>query len=108
MSQVYGFAGQSGGTATVTSTEGRGTTVTIYLPRSHGVPQVAVAQEKTETPADSLGTILLVEDNSDVAEVGAGMLRQLGYRVRSVVNARAALAALRLVWSSRTSSCLAA
>jgi len=40
--------------------------------------------------------VLLVEDNADVAEVGAAFFRQLGYRVRSVVNAQAALAALRL------------
>ena len=40
--------------------------------------------------------MLLVEDNADVAEVGAGYFRQLGYQVRSVANAQAALAALRL------------
>jgi DNA-binding NtrC family response regulator len=40
--------------------------------------------------------VLLVEDNADVAEVGAGYMRQLGYRVRSVANVQAALAALRL------------
>jgi len=96
LSQVYGFARQSGGTATISSTEGRGTAVTIYLPRSHEAPPAAAPQEKAEVPADPLGTILLVEDNSDVAEVGSGMLRQLGYRVRSVANAQAAIAALRL------------
>ncbi|MEJ2435403.1 MAG: response regulator [Pseudolabrys sp.] len=37
-----------------------------------------------------------MEDNDDVAEVGGGLLRQLGYRVRSVANARAAMVALRL------------
>jgi two-component system NtrC family sensor kinase len=96
LSQVYGFAKQSGGTATVNSTEGRGTAVTIYLPRSHEAPPAAVPQRQAETPAEPLGTVLLVEDNSDVAEVGAGLLRQLGYRVRSVANAQAAIAALRL------------
>ena len=39
LSQVYGFAKQSGGTATITSAEGRGTAITIYLPRSHEAPQ---------------------------------------------------------------------
>jgi two-component system NtrC family sensor kinase len=38
----------------------------------------------------------LVEDNADVAEVAAGYLRQLGYRVRNVAHAQAAIAALRL------------
>jgi two-component system, NtrC family, sensor kinase len=96
LSQVYGFAKQSGGTATITSTEGRGTAITIYLPRSKDVPQTPSPQSQAQAPAEPAGTVLLVEDNADVAEVGADYLRQLGYRVRSVANAQAALAALRL------------
>jgi two-component system NtrC family sensor kinase len=96
LSQVYGFAKQSGGTATVSSVEGRGTAVTVFLPRSRETPRVVPAQPVTEAPRQSAGTVLLVEDNSDVAEVAAGYLHQLGYRVRSVVNAQAAIAALRL------------
>jgi len=96
LSQVYGFAKQSGGTATVSSTVGRGTVVTLYLPRCHEAAPVAVPQSQTRPPAEPLGTVLLVEDNNDVAEVGSGLLRQLGYRVRSVANGQAALAALRL------------
>jgi two-component system NtrC family sensor kinase len=96
LSQVYGFAKQSGGTATITSAEGRGTAITIYLPRSHETPQPPSPQSQTQAPADPAGPVLLVEDNTDVAEVGAAFFRQLGYRVRSVVNAQAALAALRL------------
>jgi two-component system, NtrC family, sensor kinase len=96
LSQVYGFAKQTGGTATVSSTEGRGTAITLYLPRCHEAPQVEAPLAVIETPSESAGTVLLVEDNADVAEVGAGFLRQLGYRVRSVANAQAAIAALRL------------
>jgi two-component system NtrC family sensor kinase len=98
LSQVYGFAKQSGGTATVSSTDGRGTAITLYLPRCHDVPQVASPQTQVQTqaPSEAAGTVLLVEDNADVAEVGASYLRQLGYRVRSVANAQAAIAALRL------------
>ena len=96
LSQVDGFARQSGGTATITSAEGRGTAITIYLPRSHEVPQPQSPPSQTQAPAEPAGTVLLVEDNADVAEVGAGIFRQLGYRVRSVANAQAALAALRL------------
>jgi signal transduction histidine kinase len=36
LATVYGFANQSGGTATITSTVGSGTSVTIYLPRDAG------------------------------------------------------------------------
>ncbi|MGH6665012.1 MAG: ATP-binding protein, partial [Pseudolabrys sp.] len=96
LSQVYGFAKQSGGTATITSAEGRGTAITIYLPRSHEAPQAPSPKSQTEAPPEAAGTVLLVEDNADVAEVGASLFRQLGYRVRSVINAQAALAALRL------------
>jgi len=96
LSQVYGFAKQSGGTATVTSTVGRGTAVTVYLPRSSETPEVAAPAAQAPKKAEAAGTALLVEDNADVAEVGAGYLRQLGYKVRSVANAQAAMAALRL------------
>jgi two-component system, NtrC family, sensor kinase len=96
LSQVYGFAKQSGGTATVSSTEGRGTAITLYLPRCHEAPAVEAPPVVAQEASEAAGTVLLVEDNADVAEVGAGYLRQLGYRVRSVVNAQAAIAALRL------------
>jgi two-component system NtrC family sensor kinase len=96
LSQVYGFAKQSGGTATVTSTEGRGTAVTLYLPRTHETPTEAAPAIPVAAEAEAAGTVLLVEDNADVAEVGAGYMRHLGYRVRSVANVQAALAALRL------------
>lgn len=96
LSQVYGFAKQSGGTATVSSIEGRGTTITLYLPRSHEELPAVTTPAPAQAPSETAGTVLLVEDNADVAEVGAGYLRQLGYRVRSVANAQAAIAALRL------------
>ncbi len=96
LSQVYGFAKQSGGTVTISSGEGRGTAITIYLPRSHEPTPTMVPRSPAQAPADEAGTALLVEDNADVAEVGAGYLRQLGYRVRSVANGQAAIAALRL------------
>jgi len=96
LSQVYGFAKQSSGTATVSSVEGRGTAVTLFLPRSRETPCVVPIQPASEAPRQSAGTVLLVEDNADVADVAAGYLHQLGYRVRSVANAQAAIAALRL------------
>ncbi|AXK81478.1 response regulator [Pseudolabrys taiwanensis] len=96
LSQVYGFAKQSGGTATVSSVEGRGTTITLYLPRSAEAPEDEVVAAPAQAPTGTSGTVLLVEDNADVADVGAGYLRQLGYRVRSVANGQAAIAALRL------------
>jgi PAS domain S-box-containing protein len=91
LSQVHGFAHQSGGTATIDSAPGKGTVVTLYLPRSQAQPE-APSTERIETPAGGLA--LLVEDNPDVALVGKEMLSQLGYDVRIAANARQALETL--------------
>jgi CheY-like chemotaxis protein len=89
LAQVHGFAHQSGGTVTVQSALGKGTAVTLYLPRTLAAPEQASTDEEVE-PLGS-GAALLVEDNPDVAEVSAEMLRQLGYRVQVETDARGAL-----------------
>jgi PAS domain S-box-containing protein len=90
LSQVYGFAHQSGGTVTITSELGRGTCVTLYLPRGKAVP--ASAQDET-AGLEKLegGTALLVEDNPEVAKVTEHMIEQLGYRVQHAGGAKEAL-----------------
>jgi PAS domain S-box-containing protein len=88
LSQVHGFAHQAGGTVRVASELGKGTTFTILLPRGEDAP----AQDTTAEPAfQGSGTVLLVEDNPDVALVSIGLLEQLGYQVRRVADAEAAL-----------------
>ena len=90
LSQVHGFAHQSGGTVTIASELGRGTTVTLYFPRS---PETAAAAGEAPVPERAGGgTVLVVEDNPEVAEVTIAMLRELGYEVRSARDADAALA----------------
>jgi two-component system NtrC family sensor kinase len=98
LSQVYGFAKQSGGTATVTSTIGRGTVITLYLPRTRELPAAASAQAEPEAAAPRAGTALLVEDNPEVAEVAAAYFQQLGYLVKQVANAGEALELLGCDW----------
>ena len=66
LSQVHGFAHQAGGTVKVTSELGKGTEVTMLLPREHASPQVEDAEA---VEAGGSGTVLLVEDNPDVASV---------------------------------------
>jgi signal transduction histidine kinase/CheY-like chemotaxis protein len=90
LSQVYGFAQQSGGAITVTSRKGAGTTFTLFLPRSEEAMAVALAAPATEAGGDA-GRLLLVEDNSDVAEVTAVMLTDAGYEVTRAISASAAL-----------------
>jgi PAS domain S-box-containing protein len=90
LSQVYGFAHQSGGTVVATSTAGSGTTITIYLPRSH-----AALNQTTETEAYQAalgqGTVLVVEDSPEVAEVTSELIEQLGYHTLRSENAADAL-----------------
>ena len=88
LSQVHGFAHQAGGTVKVASELGKGTRITMLLPRKEAEPEAADADA---VDIGGSGTVLLVEDNPDVASVSAGLLEQLGYTVRRVANAEAAL-----------------
>ena len=91
LSQVYGFARQSGGTASIATTPRRGTAVTLFLPRSFEAaaqPRQEIASAAIAPPA---GTVLLVEDNAEVAEVGRAYFEQLGYTVRHAPGAQAGL-----------------
>jgi PAS domain S-box-containing protein len=87
LSQVHGFAHQTGGTVAVTSELGKGTTFTISLPRG----ELTIIPAEVELNSIGIGTVLLVEDNPDVANASAGLLEQLGYSVRWVSDAEAAL-----------------
>jgi two-component system, NtrC family, sensor kinase len=91
LSQVYGFAKQSGGTASVTSTVGRGTAITLYLPRTQELPAPSLARMEPEAAPRRVGTVLVVEDSPEVAEVATAYFQQLGYMVKQVAGAREAL-----------------
>jgi PAS domain S-box-containing protein len=88
LAQVYGFSHQSGGTVVATSTVGTGTAITIYLPRK---PAAALAKSVEVPPMQPTvagqGTILVVEDNAEVADVTASLVEQLGYRTLRADNA---------------------
>ena len=80
LSMVYGVAKQSGGTVTIDSEIGCGTTIQIYLPRA---PQRASDAdepgERNELDAGPPSRILVVDDNSAVRTITAIMLRTLGH-----------------------------
>ena len=88
---MHGFAAQSGGAVTVSSEVGRGTVVTLYLPRAR--TEAAAGAGETATPANgqAQGTVLVVEDSREVADVTSALLEQLGYRVVRAENAAEAL-----------------
>jgi len=96
LSQAFGFAKQSGGDIEVTSVPGHGARFTIYLPQAERPAGVGEATEGVSEPA-TRGRgyrVLLVEDNDDVGRFSTELLEDLGYTVRRVDNAGAALAIL--------------
>jgi CheY-like chemotaxis protein len=80
LSMVYGFAQQSGGTVTIDSEIGSGTTVGIYLRRApRRTADAGEADERSRWDAGPASRILVVDDNSAVRAITAIMLRTLGH-----------------------------
>jgi two-component system NtrC family sensor kinase len=91
LSQVYGFAHQSGGAATIASSTRRGTVVTLFLPRTWETPALPQEPSAAVAAKKHAGTVLLVEDNAEVAEVGKAYFEELGYTVKQAASAQAGL-----------------
>jgi PAS domain S-box-containing protein len=87
LSQVHGFAHQAGGTVSLKSELGKGTAVTICLPKGSPTNPSHATSDAVALNA----TVLLVEDNPDVASITTDMLQQLGFQVRYVADAESAL-----------------
>jgi signal transduction histidine kinase/ActR/RegA family two-component response regulator len=92
LSQVYGIAKQSNGGVRIETELGRGTTVTLFLPRTAMAP----ARSPLEGNVDAVvrphsATILVVDDDRDVRELAVSSLETLGYQVLAAEGGRAAL-----------------
>ncbi|KLU23880.1 histidine kinase [Caballeronia mineralivorans PML1(12)] len=89
LSQVYGFIAQSGGDVTIDSEEGKGTTISMYLPVVEGEPDdvIAVAGARVDT-------VLIVEDEPDVLDAAGQLFRSIGYEVVTATNGVDAMAML--------------
>jgi signal transduction histidine kinase len=81
LSMVYGFVRQSGGHVTIESAVGKGSTVSLYLPKSSKMPDAQAQIVAIENLPAGSGRILMVEDDDEVLDVTSTMLRQLGYQV---------------------------
>jgi signal transduction histidine kinase/CheY-like chemotaxis protein len=98
LAQVHGFVKQSGGTIEIDSAVGRGTTINILLPRSRKEPipdqhHLVDLHVERRRPTEA-GSVLLVEDDEEVAALVGDMLDELGYHVIRAASAAAALGAL--------------
>jgi signal transduction histidine kinase/CheY-like chemotaxis protein len=95
LSQVYGFAKQSGGAAAIESTPGQGTSVKLLLPRATASAAAARPPLRTEPEIESApARILFVEDDAEVAEVTAELLQDMGYQPVEARDGEGALAIL--------------
>ncbi|RZF26625.1 PAS domain-containing sensor histidine kinase [Paraburkholderia sp. UYCP14C] len=86
LSQAYGFIAQSGGDVLIHSEPGKGTTVSMYLPVATGT-----SGDADTITGPALDTVLVVEDEPDLLEATAELLRSLGYEVLTASNGAEAM-----------------
>ncbi len=91
LSQVFGFAKQSGGEITVQSEPGAGATFTLFLPRSTQVSAPDAESPLTRIARGNGGCVLVVEDNPELAGSVEMTLEELGYSTVVALSAEQAL-----------------
>ncbi len=92
LSQVLGFAKQSGGGVRIDSAPDRGTTVSIYLPRAQGkTAQPSAVAPRPGHAGKRSARILLVDDDAAVRDITAAILREQGHSVTEAGSGGAAL-----------------
>ncbi len=94
LAMVYGFMRQSQGHLTIDSVEGEGTTVHLMFPALVG-ESVDIAARPMREAKGGDETILMVEDNPDVMEMGSSLLGEMGYHILKATTAGEALAVLK-------------
>lgn len=96
LAMVRGLSEQSGGTVTILSQEGKGTTVTMWIPVSEAAATVAPAPVAVpvEPAAPRRLRVLVVDDDVLVAMNTTAMLEDLGHEAVEVHSARQALETL--------------
>ena len=80
LATVYGIVKQNNGFISVYSEPGKGTTFKIYLPRSEVYDLATHAGEHRNRHGRGTETILLVEDDPEILDLGQTMLEKLGYQ----------------------------
>ena len=97
LSMIYGFVRQSGGQARIVSEPGRGTCVSLFLPRHAGEHEadepVAHRGEGVGVPRDE--TVLVVDDEPTVRMLATEILEELGYNALEASDGAAGLEILR-------------
>ncbi len=97
LSMVYGFVKQSAGHVRIASAPGQGTTIRLYLPRSHtqaAIPDTAGRPDPLP-PARAGETVLVVDDEPAVRMLVCEVLDELGYAFAEAADAREGMNVLR-------------
>jgi len=81
LATVYGIVKQNDGFINVYSEPGQGTTFKIYFPRHKAEPAEILLESAAETPQGGAETILMVEDEKEILDLGKRILEKLGYMV---------------------------
>ena len=89
LASAYGIIKNHGGTISVSSAEGTGTTFSIYLPASG--KRVFEEQQRTIPVEKGTGNILLVDDEQMIVDVGQQLLEHLGYSVQTAGSGQEAI-----------------
>ena len=98
LSQVYGFAKQSGGHVAIYSELGQGTTIKLYLPRIRQGEEASRIVEAVAEPSLAVATgetILVVEDEEIVRRFTSAALREAGYEVVEAADGPAGIELVR-------------
>ena len=90
LSMIYGFARQSGGHVTISSEEGGGTVVRLYLPKSDRAAAACRPDNPNNMPRGRGETVLVLEDDEDVRALAVRILEGMGYRIIEAARAAAA------------------
>ena len=90
LASVYGIIKNHGGIIGVYSEKGQGTNFNIYLPASER--EITSQNELPESTLKGTETILLVDDEEKIIDVGERTLRKMGYQVLSARNGKEAIA----------------
>jgi CheY-like chemotaxis protein len=99
LAMARGFAEQSGGALTIESAQGRGTTVSLWLPLAEAAVAAPAADaprgaEKRPVARTGAVALLLAEDEPEVREILATELTERGFVVSAAADAAGALALL--------------
>ena len=91
LASAYGIIKNHGGIINVYSRKGQGTTFNIYLPATEGLLSEENAEERQKEIQQGHETVLLVDDEDMIIDVGEKMLQEMGYKVLLARSGKAAV-----------------